>query len=89
MTKRLPNLIVCRKQQLGTAVGRLCAKFCWQCDDCAPYVRPSTPVRVRDECNHGSFQGQCGISGGVSFSGVIFGKELGQQERDRDCFPKM
>ncbi|KAF8018808.1 hypothetical protein BT93_H3644 [Corymbia citriodora subsp. variegata] len=56
MAKHHPDLIMCRKQP-GIAIGHLCEKCDGKCVICDSYVRPCTLVRVRDECNHGSFQG--------------------------------
>ena len=41
---------------LGVAIGRLCDKCDGRCVICDSYVRPSTLVRICDECNYGSFQ---------------------------------
>ena len=72
MAKHHPDLIFCRKQAgklqqqnhatksatklLGVAIGRLCDKCDGRCVICDSYVRPSTLVRICDECNYGSFQ---------------------------------
>ena len=40
----------------GVAIGRLCDKCDGRCVICDSYVRPSTLVRICDECNYGSFQ---------------------------------
>ena len=55
MAKHHPDLIFCRKQA-GVAIGRLCDKCDGRCVICDSYVRPSTLVRICDECNYGSFQ---------------------------------
>merc|ERR1712203_816392 len=64
MAKHHPDLIFCRKQA-GVAIGRLCDKCDGRCVICDSYVRPSTLVRICDECNYGSFQGRCVICGGL------------------------
>lgn len=49
MAKHHPDLIMCRKQP-GIAIGRLCEKCDGKCVICDSYVRPSTLVRICDEC---------------------------------------
>jgi len=48
-----PDLIMCRKQA-GIPIGRLCEKCDGTCVICDSYVRPSTLVRICDECNFGT-----------------------------------
>lgn len=53
------------------------------------YVRPSTLVRICDECNYGSYQGRCVICGGPGVSDAYYCKECTIQEKDRDGCPKI
>ncbi|KAL3518051.1 hypothetical protein ACH5RR_020640 [Cinchona calisaya] len=88
MAKHHPDLIMCRKQP-GIAIGRLCEKCDGKCVICDSLVRPSTLVRVCDECNYGSFRGRCVVCGGVGISDAYYCKECTQQEKDRDGCPKI
>jgi PHD finger-like domain-containing protein 5A len=65
-----------------TAIGRLCEKHDGTCVVCDSYVRPSTLVRICDECNYGSYQGRCVVCGGVGVSDAYYCKECTIQEKD-------
>ena len=67
MARHHPDLIFCRKQP-GVAIGRLCQRCDGRCVVCDSYVRPTTLVRICDECNYGSYQGRCVICGGPGVS---------------------
>ena len=59
---------MCRKQP-GIAIGRLCDKCDGKCPVCDSYVRPTTLVRICDECSFGNYQNKCVVCGGeVSLS---------------------
>ena len=61
------DLVMCRKQS-GIAIGRLCDKCDGKCPVCDSYVRPTTLVRICDECSFGNYQNKCVVCGGeVSF----------------------
>lgn len=60
----------------------MCEKCDGKCVVCDSYVRPTTLVRVCDECNYGSFQGRCVVCGGVGVSDAYYCKECTQQEKD-------
>ena len=49
---------------------------------CDSYVRPSTLVRICDECNYGSYQGRCVICGGPGVSDAYYCKECTIMEKD-------
>ncbi|KAI4129616.1 MAG: hypothetical protein LQ347_003704 [Umbilicaria vellea] len=51
----LRDLVMCRKQS-GIALGRLCDKCDGKCPVCDSYVRPTTLVRICDECSFGNYQ---------------------------------
>ena len=72
-----------------TAIGRLCEKCDGKCVICDSYVRPSTLVRICDECNYGSYQGRCVICGGQGVSDAYYCKECTICEKDRDGCPKI
>ncbi|KAL7676503.1 hypothetical protein ACOME3_002756 [Neoechinorhynchus agilis] len=88
MAKHHPDLIFCRKQP-GVAIGRLCEKCDGKCVICDTYVRPTTLVRICDECNYGSYQGRCVICGGVGMSDAYYCRECTILEKDRDGCPKI
>ncbi|CAF0981555.1 unnamed protein product [Didymodactylos carnosus] len=88
MAKHHPDLIFCRKQA-GVAIGRLCEKCDGRCVICDSYVRPSTLVRICDECNYGSYQGRCVICGGPGCSDAYYCRECTIMEKDRDGCPKI
>ena len=54
---------MCRKQP-GIAIGRLCDKCDGKCPVCDSYVRPTTLVRICDECSFGNYQNKCVVCGG-------------------------
>lgn len=95
MAKHHPDLIMCRKQpgerfvglqsnilSKGIAIGRLCEKCDGKCVICDSYVRPSTLVRICDECNYGTNEGKCTICGGPGISDAYYCKECVQMEKD-------
>lgn len=57
---------MCRKQP-GIAIGRLCDKCDGKCPVCDSYVRPTTLVRICDECSFGNYQNKCVVCGGEVF----------------------
>ena len=59
----LSDLVMCRKQP-GIAIGRLCDKCDGKCPVCDSYVRPTTLVRICDECSFGNYQNKCVVCGG-------------------------
>lgn len=54
---------MCRKLP-GRDVGRLCDKCDGKCPVCDSYVRPTTLVRVCDDCSFGNFLNKCVVCGG-------------------------
>ena len=65
------DLVMCRKQP-GIAIGRLCDKCDGKCPVCDSYVRPTTLVRICDECSFGNYQNKCVVCGGeVSSPGLL------------------
>jgi PHD finger-like domain-containing protein 5A len=73
----------------AAAVGRLCSKCDGKCVICDSYVRPTTAVRICDECNYGSYAGRCVVCGGAGVADAYYCKECTQQEKDRDGCPKI
>src|SRR6201992_1627614 len=63
MSRHHPDLVMCRKQT-GIAIGRLCDKCDGKCPVCDSYVRPTTLVRICDECSFGNYQNKCVVCGG-------------------------
>lgn len=57
------DLVMCRKTA-GIAIGRLCDKCDGKCPVCDSYVRPTTLVRICDECSFGNYQNKCVVCGG-------------------------
>lgn len=88
MSKHHPDLILCRKLP-GIAIGRLCEKDDGKCPICDSYVRPSTLVRICEECNFGSSGGKCIICGGQGVSDAYYCAECTRLEKDRDGCPKV
>lgn len=83
-----PDLILCRKLP-GIAIGRLCEKCDGKCPICDSYVRPSTLVRICEECNFGSSGGKCIVCGGNGISDAYYCAECVRLEKDRDGCPKV
>ena len=67
-------------------------KSCWTCVGdgrcviCDSFVKPSTVVRVCDECNYGSYAGRCVVCGGVGVADAYYCKECTRLEKDVCCF---
>ena len=79
---------MCRKQA-GTAVGRLCDKCDGKCPVCDSYVRPTTMVRICDECSFGNYMNKCVVCGGEGISDAFYCFECTRLEKDRDGCPKI
>lgn len=69
------DLVMCRKQP-GIAIGRLCDKCDGKCPVCDSYVRPTTLVRICDECSFGNYQNKCVVCGGEVSSSPFQVKKL-------------
>ncbi|CAD0086653.1 unnamed protein product [Aureobasidium vineae] len=68
MSRHHPDLVMCRKTA-GIAIGRLCDKCDGKCPVCDSYVRPTTLVRICDECSFGNYQNKCVVCGGEHYEG--------------------
>ena len=82
------DLVMCRKQP-GIAIGRLCDKCDGKCPVCDSYVRPTTLVRICDECSFGNYQNKCVVCGGEGISDAFYCFECTRLEKDRDGCPKI
>lgn len=82
------DLVMCRKQS-GIAIGRLCDKCDGKCPVCDSYVRPTTLVRICDECSFGNYQNKCVVCGGEGISDAFYCYECTRLEKDRDGCPKI
>ncbi|KAI4801392.1 hypothetical protein E4T44_11500 [Aureobasidium sp. EXF-8845] len=69
MSRHHPDLVMCRKTA-GISIGRLCDKCDGKCPVCDSYVRPTTLVRICDECSFGNYQNKCLVCGGEV--GILF-----------------
>jgi len=76
MSRHHPDLVMCRKQP-GIAIGRLCDKCDGKCPVCDSYVRPTTLVRICDECSFGNYQNKCVVCGGEGtfMQALVTGKQ--------------
>ncbi|EPS38196.1 hypothetical protein H072_8043 [Dactylellina haptotyla CBS 200.50] len=88
MSRHHPDLVMCRKQP-GIAIGRLCDKCDGKCPVCDSYVRPTTLVRICDECSFGNYQNKCIVCGGEGISDAFYCFECTRLEKDRDGCPKI
>ncbi|KAL7975340.1 PHF5-like domain-containing protein [Trichoderma sp. SZMC 28014] len=88
MSRHHPDLVMCRKQS-GIAIGRLCDKCDGKCPVCDSYVRPTTLVRICDECSFGNYQNKCVVCGGEGISDAFYCYECTRLEKDRDGCPKI
>ena len=79
---------MCRKQS-GISIGRLCDKCDGKCPVCDSYVRPTTLVRICDECSFGNYQNKCVVCGGEGISDAFYCFECTRLEKDRDGCPKI
>ncbi|KAG9999307.1 hypothetical protein KCU78_g12884, partial [Aureobasidium melanogenum] len=82
------DLVMCRKTA-GIAIGRLCDKCDGKCPVCDSYVRPTTLVRICDECSFGNYQNKCVVCGGEGISDAFYCFECTRLEKDRDGCPKI
>ena len=82
------DLVMCRKQP-GIAIGRLCDKCDGKCPVCDSYVRPTTLVRICDECSFGNYQNKCVVCGGEGISDAFYCFSCVRLEKDRDGCPKI
>ncbi len=87
-TASFRDLVMCRKQP-GIAIGRLCDKCDGKCPVCDSYVRPTTLVRICDECSFGNYQNKCVVCGGEGISDAFYCFECTRLEKDRDGCPKI
>jgi PHD finger-like domain-containing protein 5A len=88
MSRHHPDLVMCRKAP-GISIGRLCDKCDGKCPVCDSYVRPTTLVRVCDECSFGNYQNKCIVCGGEGISDAFYCFECTRLEKDRDGCPKI
>jgi PHD finger-like domain-containing protein 5A len=88
MSRHHPDLVMCRKTP-GIALGRLCDKCDGKCPVCDSYVRPTTLVRICDECSFGNYQNKCVVCGGEGISDAFYCFECTRLEKDRDGCPKI
>lgn len=88
MSRHHPDLVMCRKQP-GISIGRLCDKCDGKCPVCDSYVRPTTLVRICDECAFGNYQNKCIVCGGEGISDAFYCFECTRLEKDRDGCPKI
>ena len=58
-------------------------------DDDEAYVRPTTLVRICDECSFGNYQNKCVVCGGEGISDAFYCFECTRLEKDRDGCPKI
>ena len=88
MSRHHPDLVMCRKTA-GISIGRLCDKCDGKCPVCDSYVRPTTLVRICDECSFGNYQNKCVVCGGEGISDAFYCFECTRLEKDRDGCPKI
>jgi PHD finger-like domain-containing protein 5A len=101
MSKHHPDLVMCRRQT-GISIGRLCERDDGRCPVCDSYVRPTTQVRICDECAFGNYAGtlslgntvtnnvgKCIICGGPGISDAYYCANCTRLEKDRDGCPKI
>jgi PHF5-like protein len=79
---------MCRRQT-GISIGRLCERDDGRCPVCDSYVRPTTQVRICDECAFGNYAGKCIICGGLGISDAYYCANCTRLEKDRDGCPKI
>ncbi|CAB40798.2 Pre-mRNA-splicing factor ini1 [Schizosaccharomyces pombe] len=88
MSKHHPDLVLCRRQP-GITVGKLCERCDEKCPICDSHVRPTTLVRICDECAFGSSQDRCIICGAPGVSDCYYCSECTRMEYDRDGCPRV
>lgn len=88
MSRHNPDLQPCLKHP-GTTTGLLCEKCEDRCPVCDSYVRPTTLVKVCDECSFGNLGSKCILCGGNGVSEAYYCYECTMLEKDRDGCPKI
>lgn len=85
-----PDLIICGKLP-GIAIARVGPRHDGQCVGyaCDSFVNPAVLARICDECNYGSFEGRCVITGEPGVADAYYCKECVKLEKDRDGCPKI
>ena len=89
-TKHHPDLIICGKLP-GIAIARVGPRHDGQCVGyaCDSFVNPAVLARICEECNYGSFEGRCVITGEPGVADAYYCKECVKLEKDRDGCPKI
>ena len=88
MTKYQEDLIMCFKQP-GISIGKLCEKCDGRCVVCDSYVRPTTLVRICDECDFGVNNNKCIICSNKGISDAYYCKTCCILEKDREGCPRI
>ncbi|ONH67622.1 Pre-mRNA-splicing factor ini1 [Cyberlindnera fabianii] len=88
MSRHQFDLVLCLKQP-GTHIGKLCDKCEGRCPICDSFVRPTTKVRICEECAFGKNGDKCVVCGGNGVSDAYYCYECMLLENDRNGCPKI
>lgn len=94
MSRHQYDLVQCMKQP-GTHIGMLCQLCDGKCPVCDSFVKPTTKVRICDECSFGHLGNKCilcgnnlGVNGELG-SAAYYCLECVRLEKDREGCPRI
>lgn len=88
MSRHQLDLVMCLKQP-GTHIGKVCEKCDGRCPICDSFVRPTTKVRICEECAFGKNGAKCVVCGGNGVSDAYYCYECVVLEKSRDGCPNI
>lgn len=88
MSRHQFDLLMCMNLP-GTNIGKLCERCDGRCPVCDSNVKPTSKVRICDQCSIGESSGKCIICGGLGISDAFYCWECCKLERNRDGCPKI
>lgn len=94
MSRHQYDLVQCMKQP-GTHVGNVCVSCDGKCPICDLFVKPTTKVRICDECSFGHLSNKCILCGsGLGTDGELgvpayYCLECVRCEKDREGCPRI
>lgn len=82
------DLVSCQKLN-GNSIGKLCDRCDGKCVICDSYVRPTTLVRICDECDFNDGNKRCIICNNKGNNDAYYCKTCVILEKDREGCPKI
>lgn len=91
MSRHQYDLVQCMKRQ-GSQVGQVCSACDGRCPICDSYVKPTTKVRICQECSQGHSKDKCILCGnnyGDEGTPAYFCFECTKLDKDREGCPRI